>query len=194
MPIWVDSTLKVSGEAKDVRAFVDQFTKPVPLEFRIPTTPPEQPFSFYNLVAPDLIEFPDFPEIRRQWCEQNWGTKDDLTSPFYEGTEKNADGSYTAHFQFSTSWSEPRGVFDNVILDQPWLDIELRYVSDTGWGGEMRWRDLIAEQNDEWKIPDNHTDWVKHGLECPSCAAESFDDLNGEDAAYPDCPIIIDED
>lgn len=118
-------------------------------------------FSFWNIIAPSDLEAynkqDDFSKPLEErlkfegnnwydWNVRNWGTKwdvavsDDETYPETELISEE-DWSDRIAYRFNTAWNPPMEAITNLSQQYPNLTFNLSYEEETGWGGEVEFKD-----------------------------------------------------
>lgn len=192
MPNWVYSTLVVTGDEADVKAFAELASKPV-TQF---AEEREQALSFWNFVRPDesimgeyngkephkatLAEALKFESNHwYDWNVRNWGCKWDASS-VYLNDRSNGYASYS----FDTPWGPPVEFYKNIVAQYSDLDFRLEYLEEQGWGGELAGSGGVFWIIKEWEIPETHEESIEHKGWC-NCEEMRDDEMEW---MYDDCP------
>lgn len=120
-------------------------------------------FSFWNITAPtDLEAYNKQPDYSQpaftgddwySWNNRNWGTKwdvgnydtDKYPETVIEIDDSSDDENWTRpddfiQYRFNTAWSPPFPVIQELSKQYPELVIDLEYEEETGWGGEITFK------------------------------------------------------
>lgn len=169
MPNWVFNSLCVSGEPESIAKLKEQLNKSfttshdewvfetnshVRKEFHY-----SNPIiAFRNIIAPTDLEAYDkqptfkatFQEMLNgagddwySWNNRNWGTKWDVAvydNEEYSDTEIMDEGSGFIIYKFNTAWSPPFPVIQTLSKQYPNLLVDLEYEEESGWGGEITFK------------------------------------------------------
>lgn len=149
-------------------------------------------FAFWNITAPtDLEAYGKQPQLKASfeemlggvgddwysWNNRNWGTKWDvgiLDKDEYPDTEilvNNGDVSdEIIIYKFNTAWSPPFPVIQELSRQYPELVVDLEYEEETGWGGEITFKngEII-----------NQSDYDNKCSECDGIDKMEYDEENG---------------
>jgi hypothetical protein len=187
MPNWVFNSLAVSGYAPYVGSVKFQvgqpFTKMID-EYNLDTKEYDRKevsftnplFAFWNITAPTDLEAynkqPDYKlpideQLKFQgndwysWNFRNWGTKWDvavLDNDEYPDTEILIDESGLVIYKFNTAWSPPFPVIQELSRQYPELVVDLEYEEETGWGGEITFKNGEVIDQKEYENKCNECD------------------------------------
>lgn len=214
MPNWVSSTLTVSATSAsnpEMIEFLSLVGKDVPqgwqdekqdqllyndnggFSFLAYVSPPADKIEAYfgkrGVVNGEVVG--DTEDNWYNWNINNFGCKWDCSEVYVYTDEP------TSFFQvqFQTPWSPPEEFFRTLMNKYPSLEMNLNWEEEQGFGAEWSASDPDDEGersiviDDQWDIPDNHTDYVKRDRE-DSCACAWADDPNDW---YEDCPDKVAE-
>lgn len=210
MPNWVSNTVTISGDARQVQKVVYQLARPytVPHESGVRTVS-DPVFALWNIARPaehlrsvyfaakDPLERPpgSRPSTRSElqwhidnsdhwyfWNMRNWGTKWDVANDIRTTTTCERPADNAALYRFSSAWAPPVAALATLSTQHPDLHIELRYMEDEGWGGEIEFSAGESVAVTEWDAPSSHTEALLRQGEC-MC------ELNDE-AWFDDCPLV----
>lgn len=183
MPNWVSNTLAISGEPAQIDALLAQVSKPHPTkaqklvdgQFVIVDVISESPFSFWNIVSPDDVDWYFKNSNWYDWNVDNWGTKWDAVQPTVE-----RDSEDRVHIRFDTAWGQPVEAIESLAKQYPSLKFSLEYEEEQGWGGEIVWKNGVGTQVDDYDIPESHADYEERDRPC-------WCEHSGE-PEFDDCP------
>jgi hypothetical protein len=77
------------------------------------------------------------------WNVRNWGTKWDVAirhGEEYPETELMEEDETSLSYRFNTAWSPPVPAIDKLSQQYPDLEFNLYYQEETGWGGEIEFK------------------------------------------------------
>lgn len=199
MPNWVYNTLHVhSPDKESLDKFIRKTTKPIPTvktdgfgsygESVVQVIDKvDAGFSFWNIIRPKKklwVEYwtranSDKPQNNwYNWNTSNWGCKWDASDPDVE----RGDDTY-ATITFSTPWSPPIGIVENIGRKFPDLSFTWAWEEDQGFGGEWEIQGDDVSETDSYDIPDSHAEMMgRKGY----CYCEDYEDE--EDFPWSDCP------
>lgn len=209
MPNWVFNSLCVSGNSEQVAQVKFQVGQPVTKlidEYNFDTkeytkqeiTKSNPIFSFWNIIAPtDLEAYAKQPTFNASfdemmngagndwysWNNRNWGTKWDVgkwDNEEYSETEIVDEGSEFIIYRFNTAWSPPFPVIQELSKQYPELAVDLEYEEETGWGGEITFKngEIIDQKEYENRCSEcdryDTMEWnEENGIEkCKECGYE----------------------
>ena len=201
MPNWVFNSLAISGEpeliaqvkfqvSQPVTKMIDEFNFDTKTYSRQEITMSNPVFSFWNITAPtDLEAYNKQPEFKASFDEmmggigndwysfnnRNWGTKWDVgrfDTDEYSDTELINDESNFLLYRFNTAWSPPFPVIQELSRQYPDLVVDLEYEEETGWGGEITFKngEIIDQKEYENRCP-----------ECDEYDVMEWNEENGEE-------------
>jgi hypothetical protein len=168
MPNWVYSTLEFSGSEADLKKLAERLegtgddSEVHPLTFmKVIPRPPEEEGDWYN------------------WNTTNWGTKWDAVDP--ELSEEPGQITY----RFRTAWAPPMPVVEQIVKDNPALDVNYFYEEEQGWGGSIVVSKGSLISHEQYDVPQSHHEMVSRGNDCWCTASEPV---------FPDCfAAMVDE-
>jgi hypothetical protein len=176
MPNWVYNTLTISGDAKDVKRFVEQARG----EYEMWGETRREELSFWNFAKPHDPESEFYKNNWYDWNLKNWGTKWDAANVYAEEQPPDTE----QYYDFDTAWGPPVEAFQTMVKQYPTLQLKLRYEEEQGWGGEYESINGEAILTDEWDIPDSHEEVMERKQ---YCKCEEMRDDEAE-WMYDDCP------
>lgn len=168
MPNWVYNSLLIEGDEDTIdklRATLkkthDLFDGGTPYKVN-------QPISFHNIR-------PITPEEATTIGQHGaWGTKWDACNP----EEQDADDVTQLIYTFETAWYVPVPVMYELATQWPTLDISLDFEEETGWFGELQFKDGVMVK-ESFIEPVCHQDYVDGDRVCQ---------CENDEARYEDCP------
>jgi hypothetical protein len=116
-------------------------------------------FAFWNIIRPTNLaaynQQDDFSKPIEErlkfigdnwydWNVRNWGTKWDVAvsdDDSYPETELIEEWSDRLIYSFNTAWSPPLPAIETLSKQYPSLTFNLSYEEETGWGGEVEFKD-----------------------------------------------------
>ena len=169
MPNWVYNYLTIEGSKEDISAIKTQLNQPFQRQHDQwnPETGkmelqdvlyPNPVFAFWNIIKPTNLEaynkqadhtLPIEEQLLFKgenwydWNVTNWGTKWDVAVSWneeYPETEIYDEGDTTVGYKFNTAWSPPLPVIETLSLQYPNCLFTISYEEETGWGGEIEFR------------------------------------------------------
>ncbi len=122
-------------------------------------------FAFWNIIAPTNLQAynqqDDFSKPLEErlkfigdnwydWNVRNWGTKWDVAvsdDDSYPDTELIVEEEWSDRiaYRFNTAWSPPSEAITTLSKQYPNLIFNLSYEEETGWGGEVEFKDGEAD-------------------------------------------------
>jgi hypothetical protein len=197
MPNWVNNTVSVRGDYNTVELFRSRISSPYEMQYSTfdietqehikRTMINKEVFSFWNVIKPPKDKLSLYSEVSNgnadrdwnwyYWNNLNWGCKWDASNPEIVEVSENQ-----IIYEFSTPWSPPLPVIAQITKDYPDLEVSIRYVEEQGWGGTLTLLNGKVINQEEWDIPDTHSESVKA---LGYCWCDGADE---EDKPYSDCP------
>ena len=170
MPNWCYNSLTIEGNADDIKSVKSQLNTPftrehenynmTTKEMEVKTYTFSNPvFAFWNIIKPtNLSEYSKQDDFSKpieerlkfngdnwyDWNVRNWGTKWDVSvsdDDNYPDTELVDDWSDRLIYNFNTAWSPPLPAIETLSTQYPNLTFNLSYEEETGWGGEVEFKD-----------------------------------------------------
>jgi len=201
MPNWVYNDLGITGNKEDIAKLKNQMNQPftrIHDQWDADTNTYSQKevlfsnpvFAFWNIIKPTNMKAynavsngtsMDNPDNWYSWNNRNWGTKWDVAvadNEKYPETELYDEGDESLSYRFNTAWGCPESAIANLSSQFPSLDFNLSFEEETGWGGEINFKDgeseLISEYGWKCRECDNEEDGTPWCDECefdvcPSC-------------------------
>lgn len=160
-------------------------------------------FAFWNIIKPENMDaylneestgVPDNPEDPDAWFKsnnwydwniRNWGTKWDVAvenSDTYPETQIIDEGELFISYRFDTAWAPPVPAIEKLSKQHSRVVFTLDYEEETGWGGEIVFRNGIMEELNKYEFRCECGEEYKEEPEldddgqCPECAKE---EVNG---------------
>jgi nitrogen fixation protein len=196
MPNWVENKLTVRGEKNLLSLFEARVGQTYTFE-KVKTYDHNlkdyvnkditisEPLSFWNIIQPPKNKWELYHASANgtedktwnwySWNNANWGTKWDASN--VEVESKPTEVVYS----FSTPWAPPVPVLVAASIQYPDLYLELRYVEEQGWGGNIILKNGQVLNEKSWDIPETHKAMLEAGLEC-------WCDGTDDEKPFEDCP------
>lgn len=169
MPNWVFNSLTIEGSAEDISAIKTQLNQPFQRQhdqwnpdtrqMELQDVTYSNPvFAFWNIIKPTNLEAYNKQsdhsapleeqlmfkgENWYDWNVRNWGTKWDVAvsdKEQYPETELIEEWSDRLIYSFNTAWDTPLSAIKNLSEQYPNLEFNLSYEEETGWGGELEFK------------------------------------------------------
>ena len=206
MPNWVYNSVSLSGNSDDIAKVKEQLNRAYERPYdewdaetksfkEVIATFSNPVFSFWNIIAPtDLDTYrkqPDYSIPLNQalrfesddwysWNIRNWGTKWDVAlfdDEKYPETELIHEENEHIIYRLNTAWSPPIPALEKLSEQYPELTIDLEYEEETGWGGEMVFKNgkIVSQLDYETRCRDcdalNTMEYCENdcGEICSSC-------------------------
>lgn len=169
MPNWCYNYLTVTGDAADIKLFIEKNTGHTVIAWGTPGNVAkamehahklDPPAFFFNALIPVPQEViakgyclrkQGDPNDGYNWCKQNWGTKWDLDpqDPIYPERMGYREGCTKLSFSFDTPNTPPKAWFIEAARRFPTLDLEMEYREPCcGIGGSMYGNDGCVSDNE----------------------------------------------
>lgn len=180
MPNWVYNNINITGEPKDIDAFIAKATAPHTTRYEPlldPTEPTEQvveQFSFWNFIRPDEDKLDLYFETNGSrkdpltgeyirtgqseynwynWNIANWGCKWDAREAELDITDYD-NGKKNVAIRFDTAWDRPENIFIAMSEQHPELEFFFEWEEEQGWGGKAQGSEGEFMTLEEWDIPE----------------------------------------
>ena len=201
MPNWCYNSLTIEGSAEDISAIKTQLNQPFQRQHDQwnPETRqmelqdvlyPNPVFAFWNIIKPTDLETYNLQKDPKHndsiidfkgdnwydWNVRNWGSKWDVAvshNEEYPETELVEEWSDRLIYRFNTAWSPPLPAIETLSTQYPNCLFTLSYEEETGWGGEINFK------NGEQEIVEDYEN------KCRDC-----DSLNTMEYCENDCGEI----
>jgi hypothetical protein len=157
MPNWVSNSLVIFAEPDVITKIKEQLSAPYPsVEYdwqtkESKTVTVNEPFSFWNIIKPtNLAEYWDYDGTTQRhedhwyrWNCDNWGCKWEARD-----VEEHSEAENELNFTFETPWGYPDQALLELSRQYPTASIELEFDEETGWGGEVHFKDGVELEID----------------------------------------------
>jgi hypothetical protein len=179
MPNWCFNSLSIEGSAEDISDIKAQLNKPFQRQHDqwnmetqqmelLDTNYSNPVFAFWNIIAPTNIEaYNKQSDHSAPLAEQmlfkgdnwydfnvrNWGTKWDVAvtdDDKYPDTELMEETETSLAYRFNTAWSPPLPAIEALSTQYPNLEFNLSYEEETGWGGEVEFKNGFITTVEEY--------------------------------------------
>jgi hypothetical protein len=158
MANWVYNSVSISGNTKDIKAFIEKAGTEIPTAnndtpTQITYEKPEEGFSFWNFVRPpqEALESGEYfgtsgfvggkkvGDTKNNWYQwniANWGTKWDGGEISFDTSVDEEKENSSISLSFQTAWDIPKPVFEAMVEQHPTLDFAFYSEEEQGWGEE----------------------------------------------------------
>lgn len=166
MPNWSFNSLSISGTPEEIQQIKAQVSAPFEKEYdnwktedntyvRQMVSHSNPVFAFWNIVRPPADKMDEYNathgygkegrtgDTEFNWYNFNireWGTKWDVSvsdNEEYPETELITDLPDHLAYRFNTAWSPPMPAIAKLSTQYPNAVFDLEYEEETGWGGEI---------------------------------------------------------
>ena len=189
MPNWVFNSLAISGEPEQVAQAKFQLNQPYTRKYdewneelkvyeMVEATHNNPVFAFWNIASPvdlDTYYSKDEDTVGPKgvfWNIENWGVKWDVAvkdNDEFPDTEIINEDLDLVTYKFNTAWSVALPAIQELSRQYPELVVDLEYEEETGWGGEITFKNGEVIEQAEY---DNR---------CPDCDDYDVMEWNEED-------------